>query len=61
MCHTTHSNPNTQQHTHQQVGNAAIPFSVATELEVESGVRVKEVYVKGTVGGMEVPLSKLHP
>ena len=42
------------------MGNAALPFTVETELEVESDVRVKEVYLKGKVGSFEVPLSKMH-
>lgn len=40
-----------------QMGGARLPVTLETELEAESGVRMKETYMKGKVGALELPLT----
>jgi hypothetical protein len=37
--------------------SSKVKVSVVTDLEVESGVRLKESYVSGKIGPIEIPLS----
>jgi hypothetical protein len=41
------------------VGGAKVKVQVVTDLEVESGLRLKESYVSGKIASLEIPLSTI--
>jgi len=45
--------------TEVKVGGAKVKVQVVTDLEVESGLRLKESYVSGKIASLEIPLSTI--